>query len=249
MSPPIRDGSGSSIGSIRLGDGSEISEVRTGAGDVVFSAGPPDSAIAQYNAQELTLSDGENLTSWTDVVDGQDVLSNGTEPTFNASGINGYPSVTFDSDPMSTAYTSDYTPRFVVITVSKLGESASGSHNVMGGDSNRLQIAEEIGSDTYKLDAGSSSITAGNPDTNPTLITSIFDGPNSAIRVNGTEIVSASSDIGSSQLDGIEIGGAGHLSSGDYIGDIGFVEPHDGNPSNGLSTRETEVADMWDITL
>jgi len=41
MSPPIRDGSGSSIGSIRLGDGSEISEVRTGAGDVVFSAGIP----------------------------------------------------------------------------------------------------------------------------------------------------------------------------------------------------------------
>jgi len=40
MSPPIRDGSGSSIGSIRLGDGSEIAEVRTGAGDVVFSAIP-----------------------------------------------------------------------------------------------------------------------------------------------------------------------------------------------------------------
>jgi len=38
MSPPIRDGSGSSIGAIRLGDGSEIAEVRTGAGDVVFSA-------------------------------------------------------------------------------------------------------------------------------------------------------------------------------------------------------------------
>jgi len=38
MSPPIRDGSGSSIGAIRLGDGTEIAEVRTGAGDVLFSA-------------------------------------------------------------------------------------------------------------------------------------------------------------------------------------------------------------------
>jgi len=38
MSPPIRDGSGDSIGAIRLGDGSEIAEVRTGAGDVLFSA-------------------------------------------------------------------------------------------------------------------------------------------------------------------------------------------------------------------
>jgi len=39
MSPPIRDGSGNSIGSIRLGDGTEIAEVRTGAGDVVFGGG------------------------------------------------------------------------------------------------------------------------------------------------------------------------------------------------------------------
>jgi hypothetical protein len=44
---PIRDGSGNSIGSIRLGDGTEISEVRTGAGDVLFSAAPPipDTAV------------------------------------------------------------------------------------------------------------------------------------------------------------------------------------------------------------
>jgi len=47
MSPPIRDGSGSSIGSIRLGDGSEISEVRTGAGDVLFSA-IPDSVVSRW---------------------------------------------------------------------------------------------------------------------------------------------------------------------------------------------------------
>jgi len=41
MSPPIRDGSGNDIGSIRLGDGSEVSEVRTGAGDVLFSGTKP----------------------------------------------------------------------------------------------------------------------------------------------------------------------------------------------------------------
>jgi len=46
MSPPIREGSGDSIGSIRLGDGSEISEVRTGAGDVLFSAGPESTLLA-----------------------------------------------------------------------------------------------------------------------------------------------------------------------------------------------------------
>jgi len=54
MSPPIRDGSGSSIGAVRLGDGTEISEVRTGAGDVVFSGSAiPDSEVWQ------TLSESE----------------------------------------------------------------------------------------------------------------------------------------------------------------------------------------------
>jgi len=62
MSPPIRDGSGNSIGSIRLGDGSEIAEVRTGAGDVLFRAAElPDSAIARYRLeQDFTDSIGTN---------------------------------------------------------------------------------------------------------------------------------------------------------------------------------------------
>jgi len=60
MSPPIRDGSGNSINSIRLGDGSEISEVRTGAGDVLFSANSiPDSLENQYDfVNNLSAGDG-----------------------------------------------------------------------------------------------------------------------------------------------------------------------------------------------
>jgi len=59
MSPPIRDGSGDSIGSIRLGDGSEISEVRTGAGDVLFSGTTVIDNFNDplYDNQSLTLSD------------------------------------------------------------------------------------------------------------------------------------------------------------------------------------------------
>jgi len=59
MSPPIRDGSGSSIGSIRLGDGSEISEVRTGAGDVLFSASAtPNSVVSRTDDDSATSNSG-----------------------------------------------------------------------------------------------------------------------------------------------------------------------------------------------
>jgi hypothetical protein len=62
MSPPIRDGSGNSIGAIRLGDGSEISEVRTGAGDVLFSA-IPDSGISRWEYEDDTDTSTAN-DSW-----------------------------------------------------------------------------------------------------------------------------------------------------------------------------------------
>jgi hypothetical protein len=71
MSPPIRDGSGSSIGSIRLGDGSEISEVRTGAGDVLFLSASgsvvEDFEASRYDDQGLSLSDrfGGDLTKYS----------------------------------------------------------------------------------------------------------------------------------------------------------------------------------------
>jgi len=76
MSPPIRDGSGNSIGSIRLGDGSEISEVRTGAGDVLFSGildsvvnrvpfddGSGGTATASVGSADITLNNGGTWTS------------------------------------------------------------------------------------------------------------------------------------------------------------------------------------------
>jgi len=62
MSPPIRDGSGSSIGSIRLGDGSEIAEVRTGAGDVVFTA---DRSIDNFeSAPDGIYKSGDTISTY-----------------------------------------------------------------------------------------------------------------------------------------------------------------------------------------
>jgi len=79
MSPPIRDGSGDSIGSIRLGDGSEISEVRTGAGDVLFSAGSiPDSAIHRWKLDDVSSG------TVTDSIGGQNGSVSGVSSVSNS---------------------------------------------------------------------------------------------------------------------------------------------------------------------
>jgi len=92
MSPPIRDGSGSSIGSIRLGDGSEISEVRTGAGDVLFSAfSIPNSGDLYHallpNYLSSTYSQGNSVTDWEtdDASASLTPTSNGFAPTYESS--------------------------------------------------------------------------------------------------------------------------------------------------------------------
>jgi len=102
MSPPIREGSGDSIGSIRLGDGSEISEVRTGAGDVLFSSGP-DAVIDQFEGGGL-ISDSYNgttsqfeITQASPVLEGQASLKANTNAnrsivSFPGDGLQNYPS-------------------------------------------------------------------------------------------------------------------------------------------------------------
>jgi len=81
MSPPIRDGSGNSIGSIRLGDGSEIAEVRTGAGDVVFSAIPDSGGAHQWTTDAgsgTTLEDtGTSSTPLDGSINGPDWITGG----------------------------------------------------------------------------------------------------------------------------------------------------------------------------
>jgi len=85
MSPPIRDGSGSSIGAIRLGDGSEIAEVRTGAGDVLFSLPvAADSLVAWYPFRAGT---GEDITAGdSDFGDTTDYSATVNGATFKPSG-------------------------------------------------------------------------------------------------------------------------------------------------------------------
>jgi len=113
MTPPIRDGSGSSIGSIRLGDGSEIAEVRTGAEDVLFSA-ISDSVVSQYDAtQEGT----GTLSTITDQIGNND-LTGSTDVV--SSGINGLQTFDFDSSQsvdISTTFASS--DPFAIVAVIK----------------------------------------------------------------------------------------------------------------------------------
>jgi len=128
MSPPIRDGSGNSIGAIRLGDGTVISEVRTGAGDVLFSA-VPDSVVTQYTFEDQT------------------------DPTADTVGSNDgslIGSVGFDtSNPRCNSVAADLNGGFI--------ESASTTDISASGSTDGASVATFINADSTPVDFGTAA--------------------------------------------------------------------------------------------
>jgi len=237
MSPPIRDGSGSSIGSIRLGDGSEISEVRTGAGDVLFSASL-NSIVSQYSAKEYN---GDN-TNIIDVVGTNDVSETGSGTyNFIQNGINGYPAWEPTQELNYQAGVSlSVSQPYTIFAVTDLTTST-----------NRFAVIDTGSTDTFRLqkgksrtvlNAGSYYLSSPNPTASPAVYTVVFDGANTLVRENGIEF--SVGNIGSAGISKIEL-----FYEQIDTGLLGFLELHDGLPSNGLQTREQQIADDWDITI
>jgi hypothetical protein len=232
-------------------DGTDVQEI-TVDGDVVFSAGPgtPASVVEQYDAQSaFGPSDDNNLvTSWTG--EKQSITASGNGATVRSNGINGYRSLEFDGTDdffaVSDAIWPDTEQPYTIIAVVELFSTGS-FYQVTSGDQPDDEPGQLgwTGSDWI---AFSGSAIFGSTDSTVSLLTGVFDGSNGKLREDGTQ--TASGSIGGFDLDSFAIGDLGGSKNlRNWEGYIGFVEVHDGLPTNGLSAREQEVADYWDITI
>jgi len=222
MSPPIRDGSGSSIGSIRLGDGSEISEVRTGAGDVLFSA-IPDSGL-KHNYSPLNLADGSTVSSaWPDDEQSADLPVVG-DPTYNTDEYNGRGAVALDNDDGfgEVTFASSIPQPFGIFTV--INPTDTGNIEVIwhGAQNNvsiqyRFDSFDDIVVDTRGL--GGSITTHGTPSSGLQLLSIEVDGPSTRLRIDGSDIATGL-DGGSGDLTGYNWGRDPADSSKSLDGDV-----------------------------
>jgi hypothetical protein len=221
------------------------------AGTVQVEPAPaiPDSVVAQYNAQKLSgLSGGDTVGTWPDrsaASPGGDASSNGG-PTYRSSGINGYTSVDFDgTDDQFTTPSDTLSQKFVVFMVVNIDDT-SANRAVIGSQNSDMDFYYDDFNAGWAIFAGSGPLIGSNS-TGRQLFVAVFDGADSVIREDGTQ--TASGDIGTNGLDSLSIGWHENVGGRYWQGDIGFIEIHDGNVSNGLTTREQEIADMWGITL
>lgn len=198
----------------------------------------PDSVVAQYNAQDLSgFSDGDLVSTWPDGVGGFD--ANG-EATFRSSGINGNPSLEFDAtdDGFSNTSISVSTPLTVIAVIDPDFTSSDVQYIYYSRNTTHLMGFNS----EWRINAGSNLF--GTSTVNRAIITGVFDGSSSEIREDQSQ--TGTGDPGGNNLDGIDIGTDD--TGGDvWNGDIGLLEIHDGLPSNGVATREQEVANLFGI--
>jgi len=247
MSPPIRDGSGNSIGSIRLGDGSEIAEVRTGAGDVVFSANTlPDSGLQHYyDAAEITgLSNGQTVDPFNDDTANNENLSATNSPAYQSSTINGEPGVVytrtnddFHSKPtFNSGFPSDPVQIWVVYNPTNSLSSAHGLFTFP--DSNTSPspyLSEDFGNNRFSVrDSGGSTSAGGSPSSVPKIILVRYTGSNTQVAVDGSDIINGGNGTlnASGMYQGTRDAGTGRTAGGE----IPFSAVYDSSDANYSET-------------
>lgn len=246
---------------IRQGDGTGVApkgikEVRTRAGDVVYSAGGtaiPDSGDlqARYDATQLSLNDGDSVSTWGDETGNGYDLTAGTAPIYKTSVINGNPVVRFDGvdDFLDVAWSALSQPNHIFVVFKYQSVDTGSNETVTDGAASRHSVGHGgVGlNGAWNIFAGNSvndgSTTA---DTNAHIQTGLFNTTSSENRLDGTTL--ATGDVGSDNLDGFRVGsdstGAGFSPVG--VGEI-LVYPQD--KSSVQSDIESYLSDKWGIAI
>jgi len=240
MSPPIREGSGDNIGSIRLGDGTEIAEVRTGAGDVLFSETSIPGSKDLQARYDFSASNGSTPV--------QDQTANGFDLTGTFSGvtrsINGVQAGDFDSDQLNVSFSTVSQPTTIAIVAQH--DTVGSSSAVFDADTglNHLIRAEDDGP-FFNMFAGN-DLDGSTADTNPHIFVALFNGSNSILRVDGTQV--ASGDAGTRALDGVTLGSRGN-GGNPFDGKMGECLVYPQDKSGIFGDIESYLSGKWGITV
>lgn len=190
----------------------------------------PDSDLLHelHDARELGLSDGSSVSTFPDESGNGFDLTAGTAPTFKTGVINSEPIVRFDGvdDYLDNSFTQLSDPvvwGFVFIDQ----DSTTGAVGFL--DANTTNGAQvQAGRSDYAIYAGDSVVEGGTATTNPRICTIRWDGPNSVVRLDGTQVITG--DPGASAIDGITMGAQGNQ-NGFHPIDVGLYGVWDGDAS------------------
>jgi len=211
----------------------------------------PDSAIAQFDASELSLDDSDPVTTWPDELGNYDLTdAGGGDPVYRTDELNGLPVVEFNGDRNNadlldnTSISSNQPNTIIIVCKHDPVDSTGFVYGEAGGDRTGLAGSSD---DEWSW-RGDTNIDGGTLDPNEyTILTGIYDGSNSIGRQDGTEV--ASGDVGTDVLDGISVGGRDNEEFG-LNGGIAELRIYDDRLSSSeYESKESNLAEKWGISL
>lgn len=219
----------------------------------IISTRQPNSVIGNYDATKLSLSDGQSVSTWLDESPAGNDLTAGTAPTYSSSAINGQPAVIFDGS--STFLDVDFSlktqPNTIMAVANHDVDDFSGviaGSNQSNDKRHTLFSYDENGTGYWAIFANGDVVTGAINDESTALITGIFDGSDSEIRVNGAS--TGTGDPGPDGLNGLSLGingsGTEHLNG--EIGEV-IVYNADLRATGFLASEEQRLADKWGIAI
>lgn len=159
--------------------------------------------------------------------------------------INGVQAGEFDGndDAVQGSWTAEGQPNHIWTVVQ--WDTVAGAARVYDGYSNNQMLLIDS-SDEWRYFAGNSEQTGGVADTTPHIVEVLFDGANSEMRIDGSQI--ATYDPGTDSLDGFTIGAQNNLSNfGNIRSGETLIYPMD--KSSIRSDVESYLSDKWGVTL
>jgi len=219
-------------------------------------ASADDTASQTVTVSSATVPDSGDLKARYDFSQesGSSPVTDQTGNGFGISGsytgvsatINGVQAGDFDgtNDALDVQFSSNESQPITIAAVAECTVS-SGRNGLSDGVANNFNLEWRFDTDNYDAFAGA-GLSGGSPDQDPHIITILYDGANSVIRVDGTQIVSG--DVGTNQLDGITLGSR-LGSQAHFEGQIGewFIYPQD--KSAKFSDIEQYLSLKWGISI
>lgn len=218
----------------------------------------PASTLGWYDAQSLTLNDGEVVSTFPDSDDGSDDLSavqNGA--VYRTGVLNGEPVVRFDGDDKydNGGFGTSTSQPITYVSVVQVNTGSGGVPPIVNDYAKADTFREwdilrwnDSNSD-WEIYAGNGVGGGSNDGSSFYIVSGILDGASSAVRVDGTEVGAGDAGNGGGSYDGVQVGEDGN---GTFLsGDIAELLVCDANlESTGeISTQEQRMADRWGLTI
>ena len=200
---------------------------------------------AHYDARELGLNDNDSVTTWDDL-EGDNDLTEGDAPTFKTDVINGNPVVRHDGSGnyLETAFASEISQPNHVYAVAVWRDAVDAGGHFWDGDSqDEANFRQGGGNEDWRISAPD-TVAGGSTDNDDHIFGIIYDGPDSAIREDGSVV--ASGDAGSNGYNGFKTGVRGGISDFGQV-DFGEILIYNGEPTP--ADVEQYLSDEWGISL